>query len=241
MPKALLKIIGITCLLASFAAGAQSEGVEVMNRDSTEQLWRFRVLLDDKEIGFHEFRVVQDGGTTRVDIEADFEVRVLRIPVYRYSHNNSEVWQDDCLAGLRATTNVNGERSTVRGEAGIDGFELAQPEQARLLDEDCVRSFAYWNHSLLEKSRLLNAQTGELQAVELRPAGSDQIELDGIPVTADRYVLDTGAGEIVLWYRSDSNQWLSLQAPAKGGRVLRYEPLEVPDLPTADSRIALET
>ena len=52
---------------------------------------------------------------------------------------------------------------------------------------------------------------------------------NGQPVEAVRYRLNAKAGAITLWYSNDeSRRWLALEAPAKGGRKIRYVPVQVP-------------
>ena len=46
---------------------------------------------------------------------------------------------------------------------------------------------------------------------------------------AKRYRLTSQRGDILLWYAADGDQWLALDAPAKGERRIRYEAREVPD------------
>jgi hypothetical protein len=48
--------------------------------------------------------------------------------------------------------------------------------------EGCVMSFAYWNPAIRTQAKLLNAQSGKLEAVQVSRAGSGTVEVRGQPV-----------------------------------------------------------
>lgn len=194
--------------------------------------WRFKVFLDDREIGFHSFRVSEADSGSRVEIDADFNVRILFFNAYSYSHQNEEFWRNDCLFKLDSVTDDNGELLRVDGEAGSSGFIINTTTASQDTGLTCIRSFAYWNPAFLQSNRLLNSQTGEMVDVLISRRADEVIDIDGEAVAALRYTLEMKDGTISLWYSRDSHQWLALEAPAPGGRVLRYEPVELPfDLP----------
>ncbi len=236
----------IPVLLAWALAAAPFSAVEADFADtslagqSPSMLWRFRVMLDKRDIGTHEFLVSSRDGRRYIEIDADFDVKVLFVNAYSYDHENREVWQGDCLSSIRAETDDNGEMSRVHGEAVSDGFTVVTNQGAPQTDPaECLRSFAYWNPSFLDSSRLLNAQTGEIVDVEVIERGEQQLAIGGTSVAAMRYSLRLEEGPIELWYSSENGQWLALEAAAKGGRTLRYEPVQLPyGMPGQDRRLA---
>ena len=207
---------------------------------SSPKIWRFRVMLDQRDIGTHEFTVSNHEGKRYIEIDADFDVKILFVNAYSYDHENREIWEGDCLASIRAETDDNGKRSRVVGEAVTDGFTVVTDEGApQTASAACLRSFAYWNPAFLDSRRLLNAQTGEVVDVEVTDRGEETLEIDGTPVPAQRYSLELEEGPIELWYARENGQWLALEAAAKGGRTLRYEPVHLPfGLPGQDRRLA---
>lgn len=212
--------------LTSLALGTMAWNVNGSQTTTAgEQELRFRVLLNDKEIGFHSFRVDNRGDLETVDIEADFDVTFLAIPVYSYDHRNREVWVDGCLDRIASMTDDNGDRYQVEGQRQAGEFVVSTGQAQVELQADCVMTFAYWNPRFLGQSRLLNAQTGEYLPIEIVAAGSEQIELGGEPVAARRYNLRNRDQEIdiSIWYRAESDEWLSLESRVDG-RVIRYLP-----------------
>lgn len=221
-------VAGVRRLIAALAlaaAGTSAAG-------ASTQDWRFQVLLDDKEIGYHEFSLSEEAGRRVLDTRAEFDVRFLFITAFRYRHQNTEIWADGCLASIDAETDNNGDTLVVRGERREEGFRVTDNDGERTLSP-CVQTFAYWNPAVLEAERLLNSQTGEYEYVTVALEGPDRLEVGERIVEALRYRLSAEAGDVRLWYSADDNTWLALEAPAKGGRTIRYRPVEIPASPGA--------
>ena len=189
--------------------------------------WSFRVFLNDKEIGYHNFSLSHDGDKQWLETEAKFDVKVLFLTAFRYRHESTEVWEEGCLKTVNAATNNNGERLTVRGQRNAGVLSVTGKSGLLRLD-DCVQSFAYWNPTVLEAKRLLNTQTGDYEEVHVRFDGTDTVTVGDRTVEAERYLLHAKEGTITLWYTSDDKRWLALEAPVENGRTLRYEPISVP-------------
>lgn len=189
--------------------------------------WEFEVSLDDRRIGYHTFTVEEQGGKRILETEAAFDVKLLFITAFKYRHSNVEVWNDGCLESIDARTDSNGKLLEVRGSRRAERLAVMSANGDMELEE-CVRTFAYWNPQLLDADRLLNSQTGEYEPVTIREDGADVIDVDGVPVEAVRYILSTKGGDIRLWYTRDG-LWLALEAPAKGGRTIRYRAVRVPE------------
>jgi hypothetical protein len=109
-----------------------------------------------------------------------------------------------------------------------------------VLGDDCVRTFAYWNPSLLRGGSLLNAQTGELMPVDVEEYGADMLQVGGREIPTRRLQITLEDGVIDLWYHLETGRWLALEAPTEGGRKLRYEPASPPPEARDDERLAME-
>ena len=84
----------------------------------------FAVSLDDRPIGVHRFRIVDAGATRVVESDASFDVRILRIPVYRYRHRNTETWQNGCLKQIDSETDANGTPYAVDLSKTVRGYRM---------------------------------------------------------------------------------------------------------------------
>lgn len=183
--------------------------------------WRFRVWLDEKEIGFHNFYLVENGDISQLHSEAEFEYKLLFVKLYDYEHENRETWKGNCLQSIESSTDANGKPYAVSGHARSGEFELAGNKGTATLPE-CVMSFAYWNPAFLKQDRLINTQDGEFLDIQVSPPVLEQREVRGEMLPSYRYSLEAGPLKLDLWYSTD-DEWLALESEAQGGRTLRYE------------------
>lgn len=189
--------------------------------------WRFRVFLDRKEIGFHDYRITGSGEQRRVDTIAEFDVKILFLNAYRYRHKNIELWNSGCLSSIDSVTDANGDDFIVKGAIDDNNFVVSDGSDTKRLP-NCIKSFAYWNPEFLNASNLLNAQTGELEPVDITFEKQEVVQFNGAEINAHRYLVKAKSAEITLWYASDDSRWLALQSLDRDGRTIRYEPLVLP-------------
>jgi len=204
------------------AALSVSLGVSAAVAAEPAKQWDFRVYLDDREIGYHRVRMTPQEDGTRVSTEASFDVKFLFISAFRYEHRSDEMWRDACLSGIDARTDKNGDELFVRGEGSGDGISVQTPDGERQLT-GCVRSFAYWDPELLQTTRLLNAQTGAYQAVQIEALGQVPLDVDGREIDARKYRLLVDNSAVDLWYTPDM-EWLALESTTRDGYRIRYLP-----------------
>lgn len=223
----------LNILTAIVFAGAMTSHAATENltnsSDHAADRWEFKVLLDDREIGYHHFEVRQHEDLEKVDTEARFKVRVMFFTAYRYAHNNSETWQDNCLQTIESQTNDNGTNYAVSGTDSGEGFSLLRNQEAAKLEQECLQTFAYWNPEILDADKLLNSQTGKVQPVSIDFLGERDIEVNGSKIRSNEYVISTPDGDITVWYAQGSQQWLGLETRTEGDRLLRYQPVHVPE------------
>jgi len=186
------------------------------------QDWRFTVYLDDKEIGYHNFEWTPGLQTQIVRIQAAFEVKFLFFTAYTYTHTNVEQWSGDCLVSIDAITNDNGDEHIVRGVRQNDGNFVVEKNREEAVLSGCVKSFSYWDPTILKATRLLNSQTGEYMSINVIPLGSRDLEVGGQRVSSNVYRLQGDKLQIDLWYSQD-NRWLALESTTANGKRLRYQ------------------
>jgi Family of unknown function (DUF6134) len=184
------------------------------------RVWDFRAFLDDAPIGYHRFTLSGEGAARELRSETRFEVKFLFVTAYRYVHDATERWRGNCLEGLSARTDDNGERLVVSAAGNAEGLVVTATAGREALP-GCVMSFAYWNPQMLRQSRLLNAQTGKFEAAKIALLGEETITVRGAPLTAKRYRITGPKHPIDVWYAAD-DEWLALESIVGGGRRLRY-------------------
>ncbi|HEX4509843.1 MAG TPA: DUF6134 family protein [Burkholderiaceae bacterium] len=185
--------------------------------------WKFQVTLDGKPIGQHLFTVTQDGAQTVVASAADYQVKMLGLPVYHYMHRSDEDWARGCLSRIEAHTDDNGKASQVSGEASGTDFSwearvgTSAPTDAHA---PCVMTFAYWNPAIADRHALLDPETGKLVPVQVSALPATQIDVHGEPKSARGLRIVGLEHGIDVWYVGD--EWVGLDSTVAGGRALRY-------------------
>ncbi|MEI7869576.1 MAG: DUF6134 family protein [Candidatus Methylumidiphilus sp.] len=182
--------------------------------------WNFKVYLDDKPVGFHNFTVDGESKERKLKSTARFDVDFFIFNAYSYRHESNERWNGNCVAEINATTNDNGEKISVYGKAEQVNFHLTTNNAQSELPA-CVMTFAYWNPEMLTQKRLLNPQNGEYLDVEIKQIGQDTIKVRGENVPASHYRLKSEKFLIDLWYSAD-RRWLALDSTLENGRILHY-------------------
>lgn len=193
-----------------------------MAHNGQQQTWNFRVMLDDQPIGSHKVRVDSSDGNVAVHTIANFDVRILFIPVYSYEHEAKENWNDGCIVAINTTTDDNGEKYYISSKKDTQSLSLKTHDGKSSLN-GCVRTFAYWDVNLLKSDRLLNTQTGEYLPVSITDMGLKTLDIDGKEVQARSFRLVAEEMTIDLWYTKDM-RWLALESITDTGSVLRYLP-----------------
>jgi len=207
---------GATLVLLSTFASTAPASVE-----SPRQL-HFDVFLDERPIGYQRVALTPMQGGLRVEIEAAFDVTLLRLKAFEYDHRNVEQWRGGCLQSIESSTEQNGKPYHVSGSAGSDGFSISSNLGRQSLP-DCVGTFSYWDKDeLLKRSKLLNSQTGEYVAVGMRALGRGTTLLGDRKIPVERYVIEGKGLEITLAYAVDGGEWVALDSPLWAGWTLRY-------------------
>ena len=185
-----------------------------------EQQWRFRVYVDDKPISYHHFTITQAGEFEQLTTQAQFDVEFLKIPLFRYRHENTERWSSQCLNSITSTTDENGTLFRVDGSVTDTGFRISSNAGESTLPA-CISTFAYWDKSFLQHNRLLNSQTGEYLEVGVDELPEQSLMIGNTSVAVNRYRLTADEIDIEVWY-SGNDQWLGLQSTTGNGRLIRY-------------------
>ncbi len=184
------------------------------------QSFDFKVYLGEDEIGHQRFDVSTEGDRTSIRIEAQFTVKFLYIPLYRYRHTNVETWEGACLQEIHAKTNDNGDSFFVNG-VSQNGRMVVETHDGNWSGEGCFRTFAYWNLDWIMEGALLNSQTGEVQEATVRTVGQETISVQGAPTHTTHRRIITDKFTVDLWH-TVNGRWVALQSTTAKGDVLRY-------------------
>ena len=216
---ALLYLLGTSSSV--FASNGASDHIsDSVEKNQDDKSWRFTVYLDDQEIGYHNFSLVQKENHKEIYSNASFDVKFLFFNAYSYRHDNVEKWNGQCLKSINAVTDDNGELYNVSGKIANDAFVVNTAEKERSY-LPCVQTFAYWDPDFLKETALLNSQTGEMVEVDSELIGKETLKHKGKDITARHYRLKGDDLQIDLWY-SDDDHWLALESLTENGSIVRY-------------------
>ena len=210
-------------LLVSAAIGLATPALGVAAPLAKDEL-TFEVSLNDQPIGVHRFRIADEGARRVVASEATFDVRILRVPVYRYRHRNTETWQNGCLKRIDSETDANGTSYAVDLSKTTTGYRIVTPNETQTYQGDCLMSFAYWDQRFLRQQRLLNTQTGEWIPVDIQSLGESQRQIANqvLPVQGFRIRAESQDVDIKVFYRPADGRWVALESVLENRRTLRY-------------------
>ena len=197
----------ITALLATAFAAHAADGTRT---------YAFEAFLDGKPIGKHTFTVTTDGNARKVTSEADFSVKIIGITAYHYRHHAEEKWVGDCLAGLSSTTDDDGKAASVKLVKNGDASEITT-NAGMTSESGCLMTFAYWNPAMRAQKRLLNPQTGKVDAVTVARAASGDVSVGGKQVAATDWRVTGGESPIDVWV-SEQGEWIGLDSMVSNGK-----------------------
>ena len=206
------RLVALMCALGVAGAGAA---------ETAPRVYAFQALLDGKPIGEHRFTVAADGAGRRVTSEADFKVTLLGFTAYRYHHHAQEQWAGDCLASLTSNTDDDGKPATVRLARSGDANEIATTSGHGAVP-GCLMSYAYWNPAMRAQARLLNPQTGKVDAVRIERVGAGRVAVRGVDVDAVDWRITGGESAVDVWVSAEG-EWVGLDSVVgKGKHKLSY-------------------
>jgi hypothetical protein len=179
----------------------------------------FRVLRNNSEIGTHRLAFTAEGEAVRVEIAIELAVRALGIPLYRYSHRNTERWTGDRLLSIDSTTDRNGRPYRVVARAMDEGIEVEGTEAGRYVAPGDAASTSYW-HARFLRTRKIDTQGGRLLTTTIEDLGEEAIPIGGQEAPARRFRV---SGDLMLdiWY-DRAGVWAGLLFAGEDGSTIRY-------------------
>jgi hypothetical protein len=213
-------VAGAAALSAAAASGRRAAAMQALPVPSGGAL-AFHLIRHGDNIGTHTIRFDQQGNTLTVRIDVDVLVKLGPIPLVRYTHHAMEVWQDDRIQELEATTDKNGTKlymSAHRTAAGLGVVGTAA--QAYVAPEDALPT-TYWNRRLLNVP-MIGTQDGMLVHPVVRDLGQDPVAVAaGGRIPANRYSL-RGDLDLDLWY-DQTRTWAGMEFSVADTSVVHYE------------------
>lgn len=181
----------------------------------------FRMLRKGDAIGSHILDFGQSGEALTVTVAIDILVKLGPVPVYRYRHRATEIWQRSLLTSIESVTNRDGTPHRMRAELTPAGLVVEGSRAPSYVAPANTYPTTYWNKVMLQKA-VINSEDGRLFDVVPVALAEEMVPAASGPLRAKHYKLD-GDLALDLWYDS-AEQWAHLVF-TKDGTTITYEKL----------------
>jgi hypothetical protein len=206
--------------LVGYASSARRLAAAPLPIPANNQL-SFRILRNDAAIGTHALNFLPDQDKLTVHIAVDILVKFGPIPIFRYQHRATEIWENGQVVGLDSKTYDNGKTFAMVGERVASGLMVKSNDAETYIAPATALPATHWNRRQLD-GPMINTQDGRLMRPVVKPEGSISLQTTtGKIVTADRFVL-SGDVQMETWYDAQPH-WSGLQFAAEDGSQIKYE------------------
>ena len=199
-------------------AGVDEDGrglrsVALLYGDSIE----FDIVRNSADVGSHivTFENKDDGLAVVTDFQ--LEIGVLFVTLFEIVYRSEALWRNGQLVALSATTDRNGESSTVVAEQ-VNGMLRISGPSGFFSAPVGIYPTNHWNAGVRNSRQLINTITGRVSDVQIVPIGVDQVQTERGLVDATRYKY-VGAIENEIWY-DDQGRWVGMQFPGGDGSLV---------------------
>jgi len=183
----------------------------------------FRLIRHGSDIGRHTLSFDREGDTLTIRVSVDALVTLLSVPIVRYTHRVTEIWQGETLASLTGETDKNGRHQWVNARRTGEGLVVLGSQTQRYVAPEPAGCTSYWNKRLLDRP-MISLEDGVLLRPKVAVRRAETIPLaSGDHIVADQYTL-SGPFDVDLWY-DQTDTWASLAVTAADGSSVHYERL----------------
>jgi hypothetical protein len=203
-------LLVVAGLLASAAATVALAG------DAGE--YTFTVRKDGNPVGRHCIVFQRQGGRVEIREATEIEVRLAMIPIYRFEHEGTEVWQDGRALRIDGTTNDNGEKLDIAVRRNADGYTRRINGRVDEFD-DSKQVLAFWNKDVVNHDDFFSVVEDKVIRASFEFVGPDKITVAGQELDVDHYRM-VGDEERDLWF--DRSGRLAKVAFSRLGSEITY-------------------
>ena len=215
---AIMRFIGtllgllLTALVAWPAAGASND-LALATFPPAGRL-DYQVVREGDDIGTQSVEFIRSGDRLTVRTHVNIVVTVLGIPVFRFTHEAEEQWQNGRLTAFKSKSNDDGEPRDVA--LRLDGDRLRGTYNGRTLDlPGSLIPASLWRPDTVHQTVLLDPIKGRDRQVSVADRGLEKVKVRGQLVDAHHYAM-TGQITRDIWYGPDG-QIVQVRFPAKDG------------------------
>ena len=177
----------------------------------------YEISRKGKPLGFQTLTFSRSqSGELIVDVHIEIDFKLGPIPLFRYLHDNREVWRDGVSLSMKSKTYNNGENVTADLKLE-DGRYVGSGSRFEDNLEAPLLSTSYFNPNFVRQSAFISSQDGRLLPTEIETVGVETLNINDAPVQATRFRL-SGKLRIDIWY-TDAGRWVKTEF-SRGGNTL---------------------
>jgi hypothetical protein len=204
-------------LLVAAPAAAASNDLALANFPPAGRL-DYKVVRQGDDIGTQSVEFIRSGDRLTVRTHVNILVTVLGIPVFRFTHEAEEQWQNGQLKAFKSKSNDDGEPRDVA--LSLAGDRLRGTYNGRTLDLPAsLIPASLWRPDTVQQSVLIDPIKGRDRQVTTVDKGIETIKIRGQSLEAHHFAM---TGQIIrdIWYGPDG-QIVQVHFPAKDGSQIQ--------------------
>jgi len=170
---------------------------------------KFDIIRKNKIIGKHIITFNKNGERLTINIDVNIKVKFGFITIYKYSHQNTEEWENGQLYNISTNSITNSNKKySLQGKQNNNKFEFVGIDGKKETEKDII-PISYWNTSLLNKKKILDTQKGIIRNIIIEFLNNEEIPFKEKNVLTKKYKLlfstkhfsdEKPIPEIYLWY-----------------------------------------
>ena len=181
----------------------------------------FSVLREGSEIGAHVVTFSRNGDVWTIAVMIDLVVKLGPVPVFRYEHRATEIWNGAAFGSVDAWTNDDGKRTTMNGRRLANAVSVESSTKGNYDAPANALPSTHWNRRMLD-GPFFNTQTGELMTNAVKPLSAAMVETaSGRKLNVRRFEIN-GPITLETWY-DDQQAWAGLRFKARDGSQIIYK------------------
>ncbi len=208
---------GLSLLVPAVVSSQTTSAIEVAALYEPET--RYSIYRKGKKIGEHSLNISTTESDVRVSVESQITVRVLKVPVFKFSYQSSELWENDQLTSVESVTVTNRKTEKASLE-NINGSSTLRNDTGTTKTDLLPFATNHWHIGAVEQTVLFNTVKGTAGRVQVEKIPNEKLQIDQKELSVTHYKY---TGDIVAesWYDSN-NRWVKLAFLGSDGSQITY-------------------
>ena len=166
-------------------------------------VFTFTVSRNGDPIGEHRVAFRHEGSRIEIDAATELKVTFAMIPVFRFSHQRREVWQDGRPLLIAAKTDSDGHKLDITLRPNGHGYIRTVNDRVDSLDPS-TKILAFWMRDTVtpDPGRFVSVVEDEMLEVAFSYLGKETMTIAGRQLEVDHYRM-VGDEERDIWYDPD--------------------------------------